>query len=204
MGLRTLANHGFRLELAKLESTRIFASLVLGASTLAASAQAQEVSFVLNAEVDSICEATTDAGENIEIDLGVLSETPTGSEVSNDQDVEIVYVCNDADGFTRTIASLNDGVLVRVGSTGGDGNEIPYFLEAIGSNGLDFSRIQVTQPLTRTFGASTDFLNGVAGTLTVYVNGVLDQGGDSGDPASRTTVFAGQYTDVLTLTVTAN
>lgn len=171
---------------------------------LSSGANAQEVNFFLNAEVDSICAATTALGENIEIDLGILSQTPVGAEVSNDGDVEIFYVCNDADGFTRTISSINDGVLVRVGSAGGDGNEIPYFLEAGGTNGLDFSRTQVTQPLTRTFGASTIFLNGVAGTLTVYVNGVLDDGGPSGNAASRTTVFAGQYTDLITLTVTAN
>lgn len=179
------------------------AAFVAGAVGLSSAAQAQDVTVFLNAEVDSICAATTDLGEDIEIDLGILSQTPTGSEVSNDGDVEIVYVCNDADGFTRTIASLNDGVLVRVGSAGGDGNEIPYFLEAQGTNGLEFSRVQVTQPLTRTFGASSQFLNGVVGNLTVYVNGVLDEGSGP-DAASRTTVFAGQYTDVLTLTVTAN
>lgn len=186
--------------------SRACLGLLLGAAVLgvASPAQAQEVNFFLNAEVDPICEATTALGENIEIDLGILSQTPTGSEVSNDGDLEIVYVCNDADGFTRTITSLNEGVLVRIGSSGGEGNEIPYFLEAQGTDGLSFSRIQLTQPLTRTFGASTTFLNGVAGTLTVFVNGVLDEGSGAGDASARTTVFAGQYTDVLTLTVTAN
>ena len=166
-------------------------------------AQAQEVNFFLNAEVDAFCVATTPLGENIEIDLGILSQTPTGSEVSSSGDVEIIYVCNGPEGFTRTISSLNEGVLVRVGSTGGDGNEIPYFVEATGSEGLDFSRTQFAQPQTRTYSGSTAFLNGVSGTLTVYVNGVLD-GGTAGDPTTRTTVFAGQYTDVLTVAVTAN
>lgn len=195
---------GLRKRFQSLRFCLMFAASVSAAVGLSTSARAQEVNFFLNAEVESICAATTQLGENIEIDLGILSQTPTGSEVSNDGDVLIIYVCNDADGFTRTITSLNEGVLVRVGSAGGEGNEIPYFLEATGSSGLDFSRIQVTQPLTRTFGASTDFLDGVAGTLTVFVNGVLDDGGTGGAAAPTTTVFAGQYTDVLTITVTAN
>ncbi len=194
-----------RLSASKRRDVRptLYFAAFCGSAAFATGAQAQEVNFFLNAEVDPFCAATTPLGENIEIDLGILSQTPTGSEVSSSGDVEIIYVCNGPEGFTRTISSLNEGVLVRVGSAGGDGNEIPYFVEATGSEGLDFSRTQFAQPQTRTFSGSTAFLNGVSGTLTVFVNGVLD-GGTAGDPTTRTTVFAGQYTDVLTVAVTAN
>ena len=180
------------------------APFVALATLLPATAQAQEVNFTLNAEVDPICEANSDRGDNIEIDLGILSQTPTGTEVDSDGVVDITYVCNDPDGFTRTITSLNDGVLVRIGSGGGQGNEIPYFLSSDGGNGLAFSRLQLTAPLTRSFGGSVAFLDGVLGTLTVTVNGVLEQNAGNVNGVDRTTVFAGQYTDVITLAVTAN
>lgn len=185
----------------RVSATAAAAGLAL---CLPATLHAQQVTFALTAEVDPICEANTSRGDNIEINLGILSQTPVGTEVQGDEDVEISYICNDPDGFTRTLSSQNNGVLVRTGSDGGTGNEIPYFVEAEGGNGLNFSRLQLNSPLTGTYAGSNDFLNGVLGTLTVTTFGVLEQNVGGINGADRTTVFAGQYTDVITLSVTAN
>jgi hypothetical protein len=160
----------------------------------------REVAIELEAEVQSLCGATNELGSEVQvirIDFGSLSNTPAGVEVDGIDPLSFRYVCNDPDGFTRVLTSQNNGFLVRTGTSGGANNSIPYFVEADGVAGLQLARTQLLSPRANSVAGSSALLEGVTGRLILRVEGVR-QG------TNLSTVFAGEYSDTLTLSVTAN
>ncbi|WP_448659884.1 hypothetical protein ACPVPU_05055 [Sphingomonas sp. CJ99] len=165
----------------------------------------ESVSLTLEGDVGPLCVATDASGNPqpvISIDLGSVTNTPVGTQTAAAEVVSLRYVCNAANGFTRVLASQNQGFLVREGSAGGPGNAIPYFVSGDGTAGLQFQSVQLVSPLTTSVGGSQQFLQGAPGNLSVRVAGVLQQAGQGLAPT--TTIFAGNYSDTVTLAVTAN
>jgi hypothetical protein len=165
-----------------------------------------DVSVNLTADVASICSAFREGASPSEddtflVNLGTLSDVAMDVETGSIVPIAIRYVCNDPDGFTRVLVSQNGGYLVRVGTAGGTGDAIPYFVEGAGEPGLDPPLTQLSSPSSASVAGSARLLSGVSTSLRVRVQGVrrpADGGGET------TTSFAGDYVDTLTLTLTAN
>lgn len=108
----------------------------------------------------------------------------------------LTYRCNGANGFTRTIASDNNGNLNNVG--GANRGSIPYTVTHGGGSGLAISTpVSLATPVTTALGSSGAFVNGQTGTLSLIV----------AKPASATLanpLFAGDYTDVIRVSISAN
>lgn len=182
------------------------AVLALGAPGIA-SAQSVDpsVSFNLEGSVAEICGVAWSNGFTVfDVDFGELSTTPAGTTITIDPQGSIAYVCNVADGFTRTITSANGGKLRRDGSAGGSGNEIPYLIELTGGSGVNTAGYVSVSSLTspQNFNGSAAFRNGQNSNVSFQVNGVQTGPGPQG--SFSTSVFAGDYTDTLTIAVTAN
>jgi hypothetical protein len=104
------------------------------------------------------------------------------------------------DGFSRTITSANSGYMTLNGAATTSANRrIRYTVQHGGGSGLAFAETQLTAPRTDNFGA---MLNGHTGSLTFRANGV-SQLDASGSGTQVTTVFAGDYSDVLTIAIAA-
>ncbi len=166
-----------------------------------------EINYNLDAEVKTICGVYSFIGTEVQIDFGELADTASSAFVEKTAALgaSAQYRCNSPAGFTRTITSANDGVLVRTNSSGGTANEIDFEMQHGGGNGLDFGWQSLAGGKTDVFGGSTTFLNagqGTAGLVSFRARGVLASNSPQG--AIGTTVFAGDYTDVVTIAVTAN
>ncbi|WP_298915475.1 hypothetical protein [uncultured Algimonas sp.] len=159
------------------------------------------IDYNLQATVGDYCGVASAAGSTLtDVDFGDLSTLATTATNSVDPQGSIAYVCNDPDGFTRTVTSANAGVLVRTGSSGGQGNEIPYTMTS--SGGFGFTDQSLTSPVSNSFSGS-NFLTGQNTNISFKVNGVLSAGtGPQG--SDQIQVFAGDYTDTVTISVTAN
>ena len=72
------------------------------------------ISFTLEGSLQSSCTATPNGIDSVET-VALNGEAQTIGSVT--------YRCDT--GFTRTISSANSGVLRRIGSGGGAGNDIP-------------------------------------------------------------------------------
>ncbi len=180
--------------------------LVGGASVFmagVASAQVDpSIDYSLNAEVASVCGVAFADGFTVTtVDFGTLSDIDTSTEIEVDPQGSIAFICNDPDGLTRTFESANAGFLFRDGTSGGPGNQIPYTVSS--SGGFGIPQTQLTSPATQSFGGSTAFANGQNTNPVFFVNGVKSPGtGPQG--ADQITVFAGDYSDTVTISVTAN
>jgi len=182
---------------------RFFAATALAAAVISTPAAAQEVVMSLTGEVDQICGAFDFQEQPVLIDFGTLSNVPVGSQTP-EQVNNVSIVCNDAAGGTVTVTSANNGLLFRDGTSGGSGNQVGYTVRATGGNGLAFDATTLTTPVSRPFNGSTAFIAGSGLTLRFAANGVLEENVGSVNGADRTTVFAGTYTDTVTVAVTAN
>ncbi len=180
----------------------------LAALTAASAASAQAPTFSdtlrvnLAADVAVRCDARLDAGNGtaLSIDFDTLSSTDSQAQVTRENGT-VSYICNDVDGFSRTISSANGGYLTFNGvATTAANRRIRYTVEGGGAGlGLAFAQVQLTAPLVTNHGA---ILNSQLHLLTFRANGVsqLDPGGSG---SQVTTVFAGDYSDVMTIAIAA-
>ncbi|MEQ8403893.1 MAG: spore coat protein U domain-containing protein [Oceanicaulis sp.] len=178
----------------------VSASIFTAGSAFAEASPSAQLSYELNAEVGSVCGVYNASGSEIEVDFGELSETPTTTSVEQGAG-SASYACNSPNGFSRSIASANGGYLFRAGTEGGDSNQIAYQMRHGGGHGLAMDWTQLTSAANADFN-SGHFLNGQTGSVAFRVNGVRSTNSNA-NGAAHTTVFAGQYSDVVTVTVTA-
>jgi spore coat protein U-like protein len=172
------------------------------AAVAAVPASAQSLTYNLNAQVAPSCGVYNAAGSTIPVDFGELANVSTSSTV----DVaagEATYRCNSVNGFSRTITSQNNGFLTLDGNTTTDNaRRIRFNMAHTGNAGLAFSAQQLTSPIAASFAGSTAFLAGETGNVSFQAFGVQGATGGNGSPG--TTVYAGNYRDTVTITVTAN
>ncbi len=155
----------------------------------------------MEATVSQICGAFTSTSGSTVVDFGDLAGVNAGQALPvRTVATDVAYICNEPNGFLRTISSQNGGRLIRTGSAGGAGNEIPYLVGGTGGD-LAFALQQLQTPVVSN-AVSPAFLLGAAGPLQVQVSGVRSPVAQNG--IFGTTVFAGTYVDTLTISVTAN
>lgn len=184
---------------------KIILTGALGAFFIAGSAFAQatpsgQLSYDLSAEVGSVCGAYNSSGTEIDVDFGELSNTESTSAVEENAG-SASYACNSPNGFTRTFSSANGGYLYRAGTSGGSQNQIAYEMKHGGGSGLSMDWTQLTASQNTDLSGS-GFLTGQTGGVDFRVYGVRSTNSDA-NGASHTTVFAGDYSDVVTITLTA-
>jgi spore coat protein U-like protein len=189
----------------------VFAALAATTTFVAAPAFAQapnnngvvgNVVMNLSADVSTICGAV-DFLNPVPVNFNDLSTVATSATVTRSNGLSII--CNDADGGTVTVTSANGGQLRRNGTLTGAGNVIPYTFGATGGSGLAIpAGSSLASPVARTFSGSTAYMAGQSMTLNFTTNGVLESNVGSVNEGERTTVFAGNYTDTVTVSVTAN
>jgi hypothetical protein len=160
------------------------------------------LTYNLDADVGSICGVWNYQGDTIAVPFGDLALTPDTTQVVKSAG-SASYRCNSPAGFDRTIHSANGGKMVRTGSGGGAGNEIAYQMSHGGGSGLAFAYQSLSTDRTDTYAGSTAFLAGQTGSVNFQTNGVWNQNAGANN-APGTTVFAGNYQDVVTISVTAN
>lgn len=122
-------------------------------------------SLTINAEADvaARCDARLNSatGTVLAIDFGTLSDTAPAAQVTAGAG-SATYICNDRDGFTRTITSANGGWLTLGGTPTTDANRrIRYTMQHGGGAGLGFAETQLTarsdrEHLQRRCGAARD------------------------------------------------
>ena len=175
------------------------ASVFTAGSAFANGSPAQ-LSYELNAEVSSVCGVYNASGTEIEVDFGELSETATTTSVEQSAG-SASYACNSPNGFSRSISSANGGYLVRAGTEGGESNQIAYEMRHGGGHGLSMDWTQLSSAANADFNGAA-FLTGQTGSVGFRVNGVRSANSNA-NGAAHTTVFAGEYADVVTITLTA-
>jgi spore coat protein U-like protein len=163
---------------------------VAALSASAAMAQSSQVQYDLSAEVDTVCTVNGTASFNSDIDFGELL---TGSREIVRSGGGLNYRCNSANGFTRTIASANGGSMLRGGSATGAGNELPFEMSHGGGSGLGTGGyVSLTSPIVTSVAGSTAFIAGQTGSVNFRVTNIGN------------TLFAGNYSDTVTVSVVAN
>ncbi len=183
-----------KLLIAAVASTAFIATPALADNTL---------TYSLDADVGSICGVFRHNGTayvtNVPVNFGELATTSANVPVGAGS---ATYRCNNPNGFTRTISSANSGVLRRDGSAGGAANEIEFRMSHGGGSGLGFATQTLATPKVTNLSGSTAFLAGQTGSVNFEVTGV--QASLGGNQAPGTTVFAGNYTDTVTIAITGN
>ena len=161
------------------------------------------ITYSLDADVGSICGVFRHNGTayvtNVPVNFGEIATTSANVAVGAGS---ATYRCNSANGFTRTISSANSGVLRRDGSAGGALNEIEFRMSHGGGSGLNFAAQTLATPKVTNLAGSGAFLAGQTGSVNFEVTGV--QAALGGNQAPGTTVYAGNYTDTVTIAITAN
>lgn len=187
--------------------TKILAGVAALAALAAANGASAQAAFGNNltvnlaADVAVRCDARLNSGTGtaLAIDFDTLSSTATTATVERSGG-SITYICNDVDGYTRTITSANSGYLTLNGAaTTSNQRRIAYTLQHGGGGPNNFAATQLTAPRVDNFGPQ---LSGITGGLTFRANGV-SQSDPSGSGTQVTTVFAGDYSDVLTIAIAA-
>lgn len=163
---------------------------------------AQTTSFELAAQVAPICGVYNSTGTTINVDFGALAHVATDASV-NVGVGSATYRCNSPAGFTRTIASQNNGFLTLGGdATTQDSRRIRFTIAHGGGSGLNFAARQLNTPVSRSYPGGTSWLNGQTGSVSFQAFGVRTAPDANG--VANTSVFAGTYRDTVTITVTAN
>lgn len=178
---------------------------VAATAAVASPAHAQqrgpEINYNLEAEVETLCGVYSFIGTEVSIDFGELANTSDTIQMGAALGYSQVYQCNSPAGFTRTITSLNDGDLVRVDSDGSALNRIPFQMTITGNTPTSFALQSIAGGKTDSIPASAAYLNGVTNGVEFAVQGVEN---DAGQGAQGTSVYAGDYVDVVTVAVVAN
>ncbi|GAD59583.1 hypothetical protein IWC96_12475 [Brevundimonas sp. BAL450] len=181
--------------------------ILLAASALAmiaAPAAAQNLTVNLTGNVASVCGAYNSGatGGVLNLDFGQLANTDATAQVALGG-FNATYICNSAAGMTRTISSANGGYLFRTGTSGGSANQVEYSIQHGGGSGLNFSEQGLSAPIVTVRPGSTALMAGQGGTVTLRADGVRIPS-PANAAFTTTNVFAGDYTDVLTIAVVAN
>lgn len=189
-----------------LTRNKIVGKSVVLAATLAAiatsSLSAQNLTYNVSAQVAPVCGVYNSSGTVIDVNFGALATVATDATV-NAPAGSATYRCNSVAGFTRTIASQNNGWLTLDGApTTQDARRIRFTLTHGGGSGLSFAARQLTAPVSNSFPGNPIWLVGQTGGVTFQASGVRGAPGPSGSPG--TTVFSGNYRDTVTITLTAN
>jgi spore coat protein U-like protein len=165
-------------------------------------ASAQTLTYNLNAQVAPVCGVYSSAGTSIDVDFGALASVASDASV-NVPAGSATYRCNSTNGFTRTITSQNNGFMTLDGNATTDNTRrIAFTMTHGGGSSLGFAAQQLSTALSNSFPASNAFLNGQTGGVSFQAFGVQSEAGGNGSPG--TTVYAGNYQDTVTITVTAN
>lgn len=112
----------------------------------------------------------------------------------------LTYRCNGANGFTRTIASDNAGNLRNTTGGGSARNRgfVPYTITHGGGSGLAIGTpVSLATAFTNTLSSSAAFVNGQTGSLSL----ILAKPATASD---ANPLFAGDYTDVIRVSIAAN
>ncbi|WP_143704505.1 hypothetical protein [Porphyrobacter sp. TH134] len=124
---------------------------------------------------------------DVTVDLNLTTEQTAGS---------LTYRCNGANGFTRTIVSDNSGRLNN--AAGANRGFVPYTVTHSGGSGIAIGTpVSLATAFTNSLASSAAFVNGQTGQLRLIL----------AKPASATDanpLFAGDYTDVIRVSITAN
>jgi spore coat protein U-like protein len=172
------------------------------AALAAAPLSAQNLTYPMNAQVAPVCGVYSSAGTVIDVDFGSLATVDTAATV-NAPAGSATYRCNSRAGFTRTIASQNNGWLTLDGTpTTQDTRRIRFTLTHGGGSGLGFAARQLTAPVNNSFPGNTTWLAGQTGGVSFQASGVRGAPAANGVPG--TTVLSGNYRDTVTITLTAN
>ena len=184
----------------------VIAAAVAAASAAPAFAQAVppapsgNLTYNLTAQVAEVCGAYNFQGDVINIDFGQLAMVLPTARVTPAGQGSITYRCNVPAGFTRTITSQNNGFLTRNGVATTDNlRRIRYTFQSGGGSGLSVAETQLTAPVVTDLNGSGSFLAGQTGGVTFRANGVM--GAIGGNESPGTTVFAGNYSDTVTVTI---
>jgi spore coat protein U-like protein len=164
---------------------------------------AQTLTYALDAEVGQVCGAYNAEGQMVAVDFGALANTPPDEFVWRAAG-DITYRCNVLAGFTRTVASQNGGFLTLDGQpTGDSARRILFTMQHWGADGFNYSQLTAPRVSTlRDTAGNPRFLNGETARVWFRAYGV--QGTATGGAPAGTRVFAGDYRDTVTLTITAN
>ena len=177
------------------------------AMAVASTAQAQDITYSLTATVDTVCAAYHETSSAETIDFSELANTETTTTVTVDGG-NVAYTCNAPGGFDRTVSSTNGGYLCRSGAASCDQyNRIAYTVshdDTGGSVDLSFAAVQLTSDQVDTFAADDSLLLGEDGDFEFVINGVRSSSVAGINNGDQTTVYAGTYTDTVTVTLTAN
>ncbi|MFM7350404.1 MAG: hypothetical protein ACKO01_13130 [Erythrobacter sp.] len=179
--------------------------MILAVGLLAApgAAVAQTLTYNVNAQVTQRCGAYNTEGQVVPVDFGALANTLPAQFVQRDAG-DITYRCNVAAGFTRTVTSQNNGWLTLAGQpTTSNTRRIRFTMQHQGANG--FGYVQLTTPRVRSLvdaPGSRRYLNGQTAVIRFRAYGV--RGAAAAVGPTGTTVFAGNYRDTVTLSITAN
>jgi spore coat protein U-like protein len=182
-----------------------FIALILGVGLMAASgaAVAQSATYNLNAQVQQICGAYNTEGQVVPVDFGALANTLPAQFVQRSAG-DITYRCNVAAGFTRTVRSQNNGWMTLSGqATTSVNRRIRFTMQHQGANG--FGYVQLTAPRVNSLRDPVGnplYLRGQTAIIRFRAFGVRGAATTVGPVG--TTVFAGNYRDTVTLTITAN
>lgn len=166
----------------------------------AAAQNANPIVHELSGEVEAVCTLADSTPAPVQIDFGTLSNVDVGS-LTTEQANGVTIICNDPDGGTLSITSANNGVLRRDGTSGGANNEVGYQFRTTGT--ITVPAGNLATPVTRTFNASSAYINGQSITLRFAANGVRAPS-PAGNGGVISTVYAGTYSDTVTVSVTAN
>ncbi|WP_298915477.1 hypothetical protein [uncultured Algimonas sp.] len=159
--------------------------------------------LTLSGTVSPSCGIQPTRNNETVVDFGDLALVPVNQEITVNPRGAIRYVCNDPDGFTTTITSLNGGRLVRTGTSGGVGNQIDYTINSTGGSRLRVRDGSLASPIVRSVPARRRSTRGRRADISFKIKGVLSQG--TGPQGSDTvTAFAGDYSDVVTISLVAN
>jgi hypothetical protein len=163
-----------------------FGTVIAGLFAGAAAAQTSDPSsFVLQGSVAGVCTATSNT------DPLTLPSMAAGAE----NGASIIYTCNAPAGFSRTISSQNNGRMLRQSTSGGAGNEVAYTIRhsSFGTPGLGLaSGTSLGTPVVTSHAGALALVTGVNETLTATL------------PTPMPALFAGQYQDVITVSVSPN
>lgn len=185
-----------------LASTALVAAPAYAQSNVSSS---NTLTYTLNADVGTICGVYNTGGQAVTINLGDLAELTFSQKATASS--EAVYRCNSTGGFSREIKSANGGTLVRQGTDTLAANAISYRFSHGGGSDLEIARGRPTPlgstPISTTHAGSQAYLTGVVAPIGFEVSGVFNLRGGFADGAPGTSVFAGDYSDTVTISVVA-
>lgn len=132
------------------------------------------------------CTVTPDE-RDVTVDLNSTAEQSAGS---------LTYRCNGANGFTRTITSTNSGQLNN--ESGANRGFVPYTVTHSGGSGIAIGTpVSLATAYTNNLSSSAAFVNGQTGQLRLIL-------AKPATASNANPLFAGDYTDVIQVAITAN